>query len=26
MDRIQRYIESNPSIWAEDDENPDRNL
>jgi len=26
MDRIQRYIESNPSMWAEDDENPDRNL
>ena len=24
MDRIHRYIESNPSMWAEDDENPDR--
>ena len=23
MDRIYRYIESNPSMWAEDDENPD---
>lgn len=22
MDRITRYIESNPSMWAEDDENP----
>jgi hypothetical protein len=22
MDRIHRYIESNPSMWAEDDENP----
>jgi putative transposase len=22
MDRIHRYIESNPSLWAEDDENP----
>ena len=21
-DRIHRYIESNPSMWAEDDENP----
>jgi len=24
MDRIHRYIESNPSLWAEDDENPDK--
>ena len=24
MDRIHRYIESNPSMWAEDDENPNR--
>jgi REP element-mobilizing transposase RayT len=24
MDRISRYIESNPSQWAEDDENPNR--
>ncbi len=24
MDNITRYIESNPSIWAEDDENPNR--
>ena len=22
MDRIHRYIESNPSMWADDDENP----
>ena len=22
MDRVHRYIESNPSMWAEDDENP----
>ena len=22
MDRIHRYIESNPSQWADDDENP----
>ena len=21
-DRIHRYIESNPSMWAEDEENP----
>jgi REP element-mobilizing transposase RayT len=21
-DRIQRYVESNPSLWAEDEENP----
>ncbi|MEW5830937.1 MAG: hypothetical protein AB1846_18755 [Chloroflexota bacterium] len=24
MDRIHRYIESNPSRWDEDDENPAR--
>jgi len=24
MDGIHRYIESNPSMWAEDDENPNR--
>jgi REP element-mobilizing transposase RayT len=24
MDRIHRYIESNPSLWADDDENPNR--
>ena len=24
MDRITRYIESNPTRWAEDEENPDR--
>ncbi len=24
MDRIHRYIESNPPMWAEDDENPNR--
>jgi REP element-mobilizing transposase RayT len=23
-DRIHRYIESNPSMWAEDEENPTR--
>lgn len=26
MDRIHRYIEFNPSMWAEDEENPDRLL
>lgn len=25
MDRITRYIESNPTRWADDDENPNRN-
>jgi len=24
MDRISRYIESNPSMWVDDDENPNR--
>jgi REP element-mobilizing transposase RayT len=24
MDRITRYIESNPTQWADDDENPNR--
>jgi len=24
MDRITRYIESNPSAWMDDDENPNR--
>jgi REP element-mobilizing transposase RayT len=24
MDRISRYIESNPTRWADDDENPNR--
>jgi REP element-mobilizing transposase RayT len=24
MDRITRYIESNPSMWMDDDENPNR--